>query len=136
VCLAVFVGSAVPLPVRPWARHPGEFNLAVLGEGPGRDEVRRRLQRPFIYEVGSYEGCACGFARPYDDEELPQWEQSLRLLTAWLVAAVESGPVVALICWLGDEGKKPRRRTVRANEIAGFDFRSANREPMRLTVHV
>ena len=107
VCLAVYVGSAVPLPVRPWERHPGEFNVTVLGEGPGRDQVRRRLQPPFIYEVGSYEGCACGFGRPYDpDEELPQWEQSLRLLTAWLVASRRVGPSRGPDLLAGRRGKE------------------------------
>lgn len=135
MCLAVYVGSQIALPVRPWAAHLGQFHVEVLADGPGPDEIRRQLQRPYLYVVGAYEGCACGFKRPYDDEELPKWVAALAELTAWLRAAVEAGPIEVVICWLGDENKKARRRRIQADAIADVDFGAAGREPLRLTVH-
>lgn len=136
MCLAVYVGSAVELPVRPWAKHPGEFNVEALGDRPGHDEVRRRLQKPFVYNVGAHTDCACGFTRQTtDDDQLVGWTRSIESLTSWLTNAVESGPLDVLVCEQGDEATKPARRTIKADAISEVDFRSAHFHPLRLRVH-
>jgi hypothetical protein len=112
---------------------------------PGSAEVRRRIARPFIYDVGSHTDCACGFVEPKASQparfviegvdQRKGWTESIEAFKAWLSASVASGDVEILICWEGDEAEKPRRRTIRADAIAEVDFSSAQNQPLRLRVH-
>ena len=145
MCLAVYVGSSTELAVRPWADHPGQFNVELLGDRPGSAEVRRQLAKPYTYDVGAHTSCACGFEEPKASQparfvidgvdQRRGWTESIEALSDWLSVSVSSGDVEILICWEGDESEKPRRRTIRADAIAEVDFRSAQDQPLRLRVH-
>lgn len=133
MCLAVYVGSSVEQPLVPWGDPPG-FHVRKLS---GHREVKRRLGKPFIYDVGAHTSCACGFMRPHpsEEEEMSSWSASMGSLVAWMRAAVATEPVEVLVCWLGDESKKPTRRTIGVDDLSDFDFGSGSNEPVRLRVH-
>lgn len=64
MCTCIYVGSQNPLPEIPWNEESPGFYILKEPSSEYLDEV---LQSPFIYDTGSFMGCACG---------LSYWEES------------------------------------------------------------
>jgi hypothetical protein len=132
MCLAIYVGTTVELPLVAWTDRPA-FHVDAL---EGHREVRRRIDRPFLYDVGAHTGCACGFVEPApSDDEHASWSTSIDAFSEWLRGAVDGGPIEVLVCWMGDESKKATRRTVGLDTVRDVDFDAAWNQPIRLRVH-
>lgn len=59
MCLALYIASPKPLPLVPWDPKKPTFHVVPLEEDDHR--VRKILPHPYIYYVGSHEGCSCAF---------------------------------------------------------------------------
>src|SRR5579862_3212367 len=59
MCMMIYVASDYALPTLAWDKDHPRFHVTGLTE---RDEpVRKHFSKPFVYYVGSHQGCGCGF---------------------------------------------------------------------------
>ncbi len=125
-----------PEPGQPHAKHRmGEPVLDVEAL------VRQHLNQPYLYYLGSFMDCGCGFGyadapltRPeWDDDRVQDsvmWWEAFREATHQLAAYLENvtrdEPVTLLVCWSGEADRPPQRRTevtpdyFRAPEVSLF----------------
>jgi hypothetical protein len=114
MCMVVYVASDYPLPTRAWDASCPRFHVTELDERGV--PVRGRFTKPRVYYVGSHERCGCGFQfGEYEgfeaEDDLPQKQQSRRLLAEFLAVALQHQAEVELFaCWSGDEGQEPEHR--------------------------
>ena len=76
MCLALYIASVKPLPVIPWDPKKPTFHVVPLGEDTNR--VRKILTDPYIYYVGSHEGCSCAFNYEHDIKSAVELRDYLR----------------------------------------------------------
>ncbi len=76
--------------------------------------VRDKLTRPFIYEVGTCEGCACAFEYgllPIENSEDQIADDACRQSARWLFDLLGRHlPLELYSCWTGDEAKPALQR--------------------------
>ena len=126
MCLAVYVASDTPLPLRAWNAEQPAFHVAALTEADGA--IRTQFSKPHVVYVGAHEGCGCGFAfgewEGEEPEEAAAGEASVRALGDYLAAATALGPSVELYaCWEGDQALEPlHRRTMTPADFRGPAF--------------
>jgi hypothetical protein len=100
------------LPTSAWDGARPSFFVEEL---PERDDaVRSQFSKPYVFFVGSHEGCGCGFQYGQhegfeeDPEELAAAEESRRRLAEFLAAALKDQAEVELFaCWDGDQAARP-----------------------------
>jgi hypothetical protein len=110
--MMVYVASANPLPESSWDKAKPGFYVQAL---PYRDEaVRRQFRLPFVYLLGSHQGCGCGFDWEGFEEldetyaECVAVRDSRRRLSEFLSLALRNQPEIELYaCWNGDQGAEP-----------------------------
>jgi len=115
MCMMVYIAADEPLPLIEWQENVSIFCVMELSE----DEklVRRQFSKPFVYYLGSYEGCSCGFSynnEPIEDEDDRRGDavarESVRQLSKYLSDAVRRGSVEMYACWDGDQEAEPEER--------------------------
>lgn len=80
--------------------------------------VRKHLSKPYVYYVGAYEGCGCGFVlydeyNGYEEMELTNKQESREALKTFLSSLLQDGrEAEILVCWADDEAKLPSQRIV------------------------
>jgi hypothetical protein len=101
--------------------------------------VRQQLDQPYVYYLGSFMDCGCGFgyraegpmSKPQWSEERKQesviWWEAFREATHQLAEYLENvtrdGPVTLFICWSGRATQPPQRRAqVTAEYFRGPQF--------------
>ena len=138
MCMVVFAASDEPLPIVP---SENAFLFQAHSLMAGSEPVLRLFTKPYVYDLTSVGGCACGFAYgPYDLEvlsetDIPDEEKesvkanhqrsiaSVRLLQDFLRGAVGTGTVEAYSCWSGDEKDEPETRLdVTLDHFGGEEF--------------
>jgi hypothetical protein len=112
MCMMVYVASDYPLPTVAWDETRPRFHVTELS---GRDEpVRRQFSKPWVYYVGSHEGCGCGFQYGEFEEDDAAWaaaQDSRRRLAEFLAVALQHQVAVELFaCWDGDQAAEPEHR--------------------------
>ncbi|HEV2802074.1 MAG TPA: hypothetical protein VGW12_16485 [Pyrinomonadaceae bacterium] len=126
--MMVYIAADEPLPLIEWQENVSVFCVTKLSEGEKR--VHRQFSRPFVYYLGSYEGCGCGFS--YDDEPVEDEDdrrrdaaarESVRQLSKYLSDVVRRGSVEMYACWDGDQEAEPEERLeVRPDFFGGETF--------------
>lgn len=76
MCLALYIASPKPLPLVPWDPKKPTFHVVPLDEE--NHHVRKILPYPFIYYVGSHEGCSCAFNYEHDIKAAVELRDYLR----------------------------------------------------------
>jgi hypothetical protein len=114
MCIMVYVASDHPLPTTAWDLNRPAFHVVDVAE---RDAlVRCQFSKPYVYYVGSHEGCGCGFQfgeyEGFEEEaDLPDKRNSRRLLAEFLAVALQHQQEVELFaCWDGDQAIQPEYR--------------------------
>ncbi len=129
MCLAIYIASDEPLPLIVWNEQSPSFHVIDLSEH--EQIVRKQFSSPYVYYVGTNEGCGCAFnyGREYPDyeddpEELKAAEESVARLVDYLSDVVSKvGSVQVFSCWEGEGGKSPEDvREVTPDEIRRKDF--------------
>lgn len=114
VCTMVYLASDRPLPTKAWDKDHPAFYSEFLDSIHGADKirvVRSRFSKPFVFRLGSNQGCGCGFAYQewtyegdYDPAELDAAKKSRESLAAYLETALSDQESLEIwICWAGDE---------------------------------
>lgn len=127
MCLTVYVGSDVPLPVIPWDDARPAFHVADATDGyfsPG-NPLRLHSARPYFYRLGSHDGCGCGF-QSYGEEwdeaadaaveaATPEQQACRRAAADYLADALRHQATVEVFTFCsGSESRPPgRQRTAR-----------------------
>ena len=123
MCLAVYVGSDVPLPVVPWDEVRPAFHVADATDGyfHPTNPLRLHSARPYFYRLGSHDGCGCGFgsygeewddaADAYVEVTTPDQRACWRAVAEYLSAALRHQPTVEAFTFCsGDEACPPKRQ--------------------------
>lgn len=138
MCMALYLCSDQPLPEIPWVEASPKLNvLAVASDSP----VRSRFDSPHVYDVGSHEGCACGFQLGeypgFEDGEAHLKERSLGELASYLDDRLAEGRRVELFaCWIGDEAAEAEHsRDLSPQNLRENPFFFRQREALRLVQH-
>src|SRR5580704_11102490 len=129
MCNFLFAAADQPLPALEWdEEHPSVY-LSTPQEAELK-AIRSWLTKPFVYHVGSHEGCGCPFCYELDweqitEEELVEWNtnrEDFHQLAAYLEAAIiSSGPVELYNAW--DYWDPPlERRSISIRDIRGDRF--------------
>ena len=94
----------------------------------GEAVVKKQFSLPFVYYVGSHEGCGCGFQAgqypQFVDEEKTLKEESLSRFSTYLKKNRSKGERVEIYsCWDGAQGgERKNSRRLTASQIAEKDF--------------
>ena len=106
MCIAVYVASDHPLPETAAAGCDG------LALGQTSDEMRQLLQHALplkhIAYIGPKESCGCDFEL-YREPDPALYEPSdlATQLAMYFDGLARAGPARLLVCWLGDEARRP-----------------------------
>ena len=103
----VYIGSDVPLPLIDWSDDKPAFNISELSKY--EKDVKTQLKLPHVYQVGSHQGCGCGFfKKPRDYQELMQVEENYFHLASYLEQAkFKEARVQIYACWEEDHEAEP-----------------------------
>ncbi len=109
--MTVYVGSKGSLDLIAWNETAPAFHVTELSE---RDSVvRNQFTEPYVYYVGSHEGCGCGFQYgQYPEfeqgEDRSQERASLDGLATYLSHQLSRvGTIQLYACWDGDQTAIP-----------------------------
>ncbi len=131
MCLTIYLGADQAQELVSWdPKHPG-FNVSVLRTW--QRKLVRRLDKPFLYEIGAHTGCGCGFLRDEDEDQRKE-RSSIAALVSYLAAAAAPGPVELLVCWIGDETKEAVSLSLSAAAIEDLDLSTTWERPVRVSV--
>lgn len=131
MCLTIYLGADKQTEQIPWDSERPRFNVRALS---GHRSLRRRLQKPYLYEIGAHTGCGCGFLREDDDDGAHDHVASIAARSAYLTGAAAGGTVELLVCWIGDEKKEAESLDLLATEIEGLDLTRTWEKPIRVSV--
>jgi hypothetical protein len=118
VCLVLYAAGPKSLPAIEWNEVAPAF---YVREVDASDVVRTHFDFPHVYELGSHEGCGCGFgyrdysASPEDGEP---YRRSAAALSQYLCEARRQGPVQVFASWSGEEGQPHGERALLTPELA------------------
>lgn len=107
MCMGVYLASEVPLPLVAWDENARGFNVAELSEY--ELPVKAQFTYPYVYYVGAYTGCSCGFS-PTSDEGPEPALRDRKAFALYAEKAVEQGKLQMFLCWDGDWEKEPNER--------------------------
>ena len=125
MCLVAYIAAAGELPILEWNQEYPAFH--VKNVDAGIEKVRGQFHLPFVYYLGSHQGCGCGFNRDsISDSEPAQVDavrQTLAVLSRYLQAAVSQvGTIELYTCWNGDEAAKVEHAITVAINHFGSDM--------------
>ena len=142
MCNQVFISATRPLPTIPWVGPGASFHVEpLLGDSHGA-EVRRWFTGPYVYRVGSWMGCGCGFryarSGSRGEQSTPEFQvkgrASVARLREYLAAAVQDGEVEVYAAWLDAERAEPTTRDhVTPDAFGGDSFALGSHAFFRVT---
>jgi hypothetical protein len=126
--MMIYIASDRPLPLIDWRGEFPAFHVRELR--PQEEAVRTHFRKPFVYYVGSHEGCGCGFAYgqwPCDGEDYSLEDaaarRSVRRFSEYLASATRLGAVELYACWDGEQDRTPDDFAVASSaQIGGVAF--------------
>jgi len=108
MCFALYLAADNPLPLRAWDEHAPAFYVTT-------EDIHQRpipiLSKPYVYYLGSHQGCGCGFRVAGIPPEWPEYAERMQnheQLVEYLEAATKHGPVELFMSWEGDEQLQPQ----------------------------
>ena len=124
MCMASYIASDHPLPTSEWDSNRPAFYATGLARND-EEIVRRQFSKPFVYYLGSHEGCGCGFQHGQcaeyegEHESIIAAQESRRRLIEFVSAALGRQESVELFaCWEGDQGAPPlTQRQLRPRDL-------------------
>ena len=111
MCLAIYLASQHPLPT---FNHHERYPELLISPHLYKKKaaVEETLNLPFIYYVGSWEGCSCGFnppSREAGEDESGRTEREMSAasrssLSRYLADQIGAGELALYVAWDGEEG--------------------------------
>ena len=114
--MMLFLASDKKLPFIPWDDNANQ-NLIVIELDETNKSVMKQFTKKFVYDIGAYEGCGCGFKfgifEPEDDDDKEAeaaGRRSVEELFNYLRKNMNRDDKIELYhCWAGDEGNNPEQ---------------------------
>jgi hypothetical protein len=116
------------MPLVDWNKQKPEFCVADLSKGP--PDVKKQFSLPYIYRVGSHQGCGCGFLKDGETgDELQQTLADYARLAAYIADARQGGADIQLFCcWEGDQNRQPEsHKSIDSDALLQNDFEFSER---------
>ena len=117
MCFALYLASDTPLPVIPW-------DATVPSLYVEKDTYHKpipALSKPYVYYLGSHNGCGCGFLLDGNTPDTPEYRaimQTYAQLANYLELATRDARVELFMSWEGEEGHDPQRNaSIRPEDI-------------------
>ena len=107
MCMVVYLAADSSLPLIAWDEQNPAFNVTELSEY--EQSVRGQFHKPYVYYLGSYTGCSCGFS-PDSNGGAELAIKSQEALISYVAQAATSGAVELFVCWEGDWQESPKER--------------------------
>lgn len=106
MCLAVYIGSSLPLPESTWDKDDPRFYLEAVAAS---EPARRQFSGKHVYYAGSHEGCGCGFSKDGEPpDELARCQENYDAMAAVLEEALARGAELEIFtCWEGEQADEP-----------------------------
>ena len=108
MCPYLLIASDVPLANVAWDPEDPGFNVTPLPDT--ERQYYRHLTKRYVYRVGAWTGCACGFGYgtlPIDSDERQQEEDDARAsvdaLRRYITQAIEASAIEVFTCWAGEQ---------------------------------
>jgi hypothetical protein len=116
MCYALYIATDIPCQTTNWKPHDRNFYIEDLEEKD--NYVVHHFSKSFIYYVGSWQGCGCGFfieTKWLDSEnhyeEIESTKKCITDLVAFLKKILQKSEEIELfVCWEGVQSKKPERK--------------------------
>ena len=132
MCHTTYISTDTKIPVTQW-NEEGIFKITILSEDAELVKLKPKLTKVYIYHLGSYEGCSCGFQRDDDVfEELDEtidiegidYEKvkkqneikikSINKLIKLIKSSVKHDDIEFYSCWF-DEIEQPIKEVIKIN---------------------
>jgi len=124
MCYVLYLGADCALPEVAWNESARSFYTTA--KPVVNASLRAHFSLPNVVEVGSHEGCGCGFlgADPKDPQEVLEQDKTCAALYKYLVQALDSGAKIEMyLCWNGEESTVPvGRKNVAADAFLKVPF--------------
>lgn len=140
MCIMVYIAASRALPHVDWKEAAPAFHAIPMRESdPATPLVRRWLGMPELVQVGSSEGCGCGFsfdpADPPKSRSITAAESDMAAFRVYLRSVIdEVGPVRVLATWDGEESEAPEAEFDSTPEaLTTASFSANERRLYRLT---
>src|SRR4051812_6465715 len=113
MCRVLYIAADRPLPLIALNPENPEFHVIELTEREA--PVKSQFSKPFVYYVGSHQGCGCAYDLASmsigEPEQLPNARRDREKLASYLQDAVEAvGQLELYTCWDGDWEDPPVQR--------------------------
>jgi hypothetical protein len=112
MCLAAYLASDKPLPLIARIQEEPSFYVEELTSA--EESVKTQFETPYIYYLGSHEGCGCGFFKTGQDWDTlgrAQAQDNYTQLVSYLKKAQSLDSKNQIYaCWQGDEDTEPEFR--------------------------
>ena len=133
MCMAVYIASDAPLQLVQWNIDQPNFHVSELTVDENDEKVKGQFSKPFIYYVGAYTGCGCGFEYgryPEYEDDVEKKRQSVNQFSKYLANALQESETIELFaCWEGDQAEKPvKHGKLIPTDIGGDSFWFEERE--------
>jgi len=123
MCLAAYLASDIPLPLIDLTQEKPSFHVKELTAA--KEPVITQFEKPYIYYLGSHEGCGCGFFKTGNDwDTLRQAQDNYTQLVSYLKKVQSPGFRIQIFaCWDGDEDTEPEfRKQVDLQQLTNKNF--------------
>ncbi|OPZ87863.1 MAG: hypothetical protein BWY76_00255 [bacterium ADurb.Bin429] len=153
MCYLLYLGADRELPTIE-QDDPNSPAFFVIAESSPSTQLRKHLQSTYIYYIGSYEGCGCGFCYESSTEldallismmpdKMKQEERedrqacisSVDSLRNYLTSVTQYGPVKLLVTWCGPGRQPPHHVTTVTPDHFGGDQFSLEEDTLFEVIH-
>jgi hypothetical protein len=134
MCLHVYLVTDAILPELPWDKRRPAFHVERLKR---KERFLSNVSGANAYNLGSHEGCGCGFiSSEFDDPEERAPNEASRLALCEYVEDVmqREGQLVLFAAWDGDEGKAAVRAKVTSRDLLVYPWDQVVDAPRLLVV--
>jgi hypothetical protein len=119
MCMMLYIGSDIPLPIIPFKEDAPAFHTEVLTEND--EKIVQHFSTANVSYAGSSQGCGCGFQHSLidsnigwlnvEDEDDDDFKMNMRQLYEYVKDVVGKGGKVELYaCWDGEFEDAPMSR--------------------------
>lgn len=132
MCMMLYIGSDIPLPLVPFAKKTPGFHTESLRESDGM--IARHFSTAYILYAVSSQGCGCGFQHALIDtdtnwlnvvdEDSSDCGKNMQQLYTYVEGVIDKGGRVELYaCWDGYFEDAPlSKEAVSYKELTGHEF--------------
>lgn len=107
MCLALYLFTDTELPTSKWDEKNPKVHVETVCDGEDRNAKKWPHDQRYVYYIGSYQGCGCGWSpsSEWDEPADIAAKKRDRLDLARLLDAIDHDRSWFVVCWEGDQGE-------------------------------